>query len=201
MVSSFLSGAGVSFNRLAIVCYDTWPDLDIPLILSGCTRYYVERPGEYEKLYRFLTKQKLIETPALGNIVSLRPEVPSLSARAYQTFASLCQAIWPLMEENRRIFEDFGPNSGSASGDSDGRVGRWDLRLWKQQRAAIGRNNESIEALLRSSFDLIPEEHAELFRRWLSHMDAFALHLRDDCVDYRGHQFPAEVVEIVRVSL
>lgn len=201
MISSLLSTTGVSFEKVAIVCFDRWPDLDIPLVLHGCTRYYVDRLGEYEKLYAFLTAQPLIERPPLGNMVALRRGARLSRAGCDRTFCSLCKAIWPLMEENRRIFEDFGPNSGSAVSGLNEKIVRWDTSMWRLQRPTIGTNNAAIAGYIRSCVDIIPKEHAELFRKWLSHIEAFAHHLSDDSVDYREHQFPGEVFEVVRENL
>jgi hypothetical protein len=52
--------------KVAIVCFDDWPDLDIPPVLCACTRYYVDRPDEYLKLYTFLTGPNLGGEAAAG---------------------------------------------------------------------------------------------------------------------------------------
>jgi hypothetical protein len=118
-----------------------------------------------------------------------------------RTFASLCRLIWPTMEENRRIFEDFGPNSGAKHMGREEKAVRYDLALWRRQRSMIGTNNDLIAKHLRSHSDIIPGAHAALFQKWLSHIDAFAQHLADDNMDYREYQFPRDVVAIVKGAL
>ncbi|MBV1795823.1 SEFIR domain-containing protein [Siccirubricoccus sp. G192] len=201
MLSSLLLDNGLSFRRMAIVCFDAWPNLEIPPILSGCTRYCIDRPGEYEKLYAFLTGQSLVEKPSLGNVVTLRPGTQSPPHYSERSFAVLCKMIWPLVEENRRIFEDFGPNSGSTFPGPGGKTVRYDLTLWRSQRLTIGKNNQLIAGYLRAYSDVVPHSHEALFRKWLSHIDAFALHVTDNTIDYRGHQFPQEVIDVLRGKL
>jgi hypothetical protein len=198
ILSSLLFQRGVSFERIAVVCFDDWDDLEIPHILSGCTRYYVDRPGEYEKLYCFLTGQAVVQKPPLGQIIQL-PTGSSLPQKSATSFPSLCKSLWPLMEENRRIFEDFGPNSGS--GGPENKSVRFDLSLWRHLRTQIGENNAEIARCLRLHYGSVPEEHKKLFDRWLSHIEAFAIHLNDEAIDYREHLFPREVIAVVRGHL
>jgi hypothetical protein len=205
MLSARLHAGGLSYEKTAVVCFDEWAEMVIPLPLAGCTRYYVDRPGEYGKLYALLTGQVLVPKPPLGNIVQLRPAtcaapVARPVAREH-TFQAMCKAIWPTMEENRRIFEDFGPNSGFAKPGEPQRLVRFDLTLWKQKRHALGEHNQAIAGHLRDHMDVIPDAYKDLFRKWLSHIDAFALHLAEENVDYRHHQFPREVVDVVKGQL
>jgi hypothetical protein len=201
ILSALPHSRGVSYERIAIVCFDDWPYLDIPLVLSSCTRYYVDRPDEYQKLYALLTGQTWVEKPPLGSRITLRPALQSVPVHSEQSFGALCKMLWPLMEENRRIFEDFGPDSGAAYSCPGDKTIRYDLTLWKHRRKAIGANNEVIAEYLRSYANVIPDIHEPLFRKWLSHIDAFALHLDDDNIDYREHQFPREVVDIIKGEL
>jgi hypothetical protein len=201
MVSAFLSQRGVTFEAVAIVCFDGGPDLSVPLILEGCTRYYVDRTGEYEKLYAFLTSQVLVEKPPLGSVISLPLKRQVISPDYARSFPTLCKSIWPLMEDNKRIFDDFGPNSEAARPGETERTVRFDLALWKRQRFAIGENNQAIAEQVRANMDLIPDRHAAIFRRLLSHIEAFSHHLFDENLDYRDHQFPYEVVVIVERQL
>jgi hypothetical protein len=117
-----------------------------------------------------------------------------------RTFASLCRFISPITDDNRRIFEDFGPNSGASHTGPEEKAVRYDLALWRRQRSVIGTNNELIAEHLRSHSEIIPDAHASLFRMWLSHIDAFAQHLDDDNIDYREYQFPRDIVDIVRAA-
>jgi hypothetical protein len=102
------------------------------------------------------------------------------------------------MEDNRRIFQDFWPNSGADNSGSSAKAVRFDLSLWYGKRDTIVCNNNIISNHIRSNIDLIPEAHLHIFEKWLSHIDAFALHVHDDTIDYREHQFPKDVISIVR---
>ena len=101
------------------------------------------------------------------------------------------------MEDNKRIFTDFGPNSGLKFLNKDKMV-RHDLSLWYKERHKIAKNNELISSHIREFIDVIPDEVKHFFEGWLSHIDAFKHHLEDDNVDYREHQFPIAVVDILR---
>jgi hypothetical protein len=111
-----------------------------------------------------------------------------------RNFKTLRKAIRPLMEDNSRIFSEFGPNSGA---HSKGSV-RFDVSVWKRARFTIGENNLEISRLIRDHQDLIPARHRKTFGNWLTHIDAFAAHLEDETVDYRNHQFPAAIPDIIR---
>lgn len=201
IISALLLQKGLRFENIAVVCFDDWKNIDIPPVLFGCTRCYVDRQGEYKKLYAFLTGQVLVEKPPLGNLIVLKPGAQSFLSPDKRSFSDLCRSLWPLMEDNRRIFEDFGPNSGAAHSGAEEKIVRHDLSLWRSRRPAIGVNNELIAKEIRSYADVIPEAHEKLFRKWLSHIEAFAAHLADDDVDYREHQFPRQVVEIIKEHL
>jgi hypothetical protein len=201
ILSSVLLSNGLRFDAIALVCFDDWKTLDIPSALFGCTRYYVDRPGEYEKLYSFLTNQILVEKPPLGKLVTLKPTTRSSPTQPVKSFPSLCRLLWPLMEDNRRIFEDFGPNSGAAYPGPGTKKVRFDLTIWELKKPGIGTNNELIANYLRSYRDVIPEVYRALFSKWLSHIEAFALHLAGEGIDYRDHQFPKDVVDVVKGEL
>jgi hypothetical protein len=205
MLSARLCTHGLSYERIAIVCFNEWTELVLPLSLYGCTRYFVDKQGEYEKLYAFLSGQVLVPKPPLGNIVQLRPAMGTASEACpidcEHTFHAMCRAIWPLMEENRRIFEDFGPNSGGEKPGEQHRSVRFDLSIWKLKRQYIGEINQRIAGILQTHMGVIPDAHKYLFRKWLSHIDAFALHLMNENIDYRDHQFPNEIINVVQGQL
>jgi len=49
-------------------------DCAIPLVLQPYTHYKLYEKGEFEKLYRYITGQLLIERPSLGGIISLNKD-------------------------------------------------------------------------------------------------------------------------------
>jgi len=168
ILSSKLLQSGVSFRNIALVCFDECSNVQIPDVLVGCTRYFVDRQGEYEKLYTFVTGQPLIEKPTLGKIVIFPPHLLPSFGVDDNTFSSVCKVIWPYMEDNRRIFQDFGPNSGADNPGSSAKAVRFDLSLWYGKRDTIVCNNNIIANHIRSNIDLIPEAYLFTFEKWLS---------------------------------
>lgn len=116
------------------------------------------------------------------------------SGTQIRDFKSLRDAIRPLMDDNSRIFSQFGPNSGVRG---IGAV-RFDLSVWKRVRATIGENNDKIAELIRTHRTVVPAHYRKSFDDWLSHIDAFSAHLADETVDYRHHQFPPGIPDIIR---
>ncbi len=99
------------------------------------------------------------------------------------------------MDENSRIFHEFGPNSGK--GDDDGRTVRYDVGIWKSRRLAVVANNNRIADLIRANSSIVPRRYASCFQKWLNHIDAFEAHADDPLLDYRSNQFPTEVSKII----
>ena len=116
------------------------------------------------------------------------------TSRPIRSFRQLRSKLRPLVRDNSRIFQTFGPNSDASSAPS--RL-RSDVSAWKKIRARIAENNEQIANLIRINWHLVPAESAPAFERWLSHIDAFRAHLEDNSVDYRHHQFPREILKII----
>jgi hypothetical protein len=110
-------------------------------------------------------------------------------------FRNLCRAIQPHMDENYRIFCQFGPNSGQSDGLP--KIVRFELGVWYQLRKKIVENNKLIRELIVSNLEAIPLEHSPIFRQWLDHIDAFYAHTLDPLADYREHQFPTLASELV----
>ncbi|RWE84485.1 MAG: hypothetical protein EOS63_03095 [Mesorhizobium sp.] len=107
-------------------------------------------------------------------------------------YREMCRTILPLMEENGRIFEAFGPKSSAAD-----EYTRFDQSLWVARRVGIVENNRQIANIILKAKNVIPEADEFLFDQWLSHIDAFESHVADERVDYRNHQFPRAVVELI----
>lgn len=118
---------------------------------------------------------------------------PAQPTDTFRSFRGLRRAIKPLMDENARIFREFGPNS---SANTEGAV-RFDLSVWYKARGQIGNNNQHIARLIRANIDRVPQLYQPIFLQWLSHIDAFAAHLEDPAVDYRNHQFPQDIFDVI----
>jgi hypothetical protein len=110
-----------------------------------------------------------------------------------RSFRSLKRAVKRLAQDNNRIFRTFGPKSRA----SDDGLDQFDLAAWHRARLNIKNNNERILTLLQEHFDLIPTNDRQYFTKWINHIEAFSAHLEDAAVDYRHHQFPAEIDEIL----
>lgn len=109
-------------------------------------------------------------------------------------FKQLCRAIRPMMDENGRIFREFGPNSGAGGPP---REVRQNLGVWREMMPTIADNNARIRNLINANRDAIPVRYDGDFERWINHIDAFEAHVQDPLADYRHHQFPQQIVEIV----
>lgn len=109
-------------------------------------------------------------------------------------FRNVCCKIKPLMDDNRRIFSQFGPNSGASNSP---KIVRFDLSIWYALQKNIVSNNSKIRQILRRNMSSIPSHHKNVFDRWLDHIDAFEAHVANERVDYRNHRFPNDVVQIV----
>jgi len=191
ILRSLLVKNGVSFEKIAIALFDKADETYIPDLLHGCPRYFVSSDSGYENLYRWLTNQPEVAAPELGSIKKL----PSRQKRKpAHTFQLLCQRLKPLIDDNYRVFRDFGPNSGV---DSVGPV-RYNLNAWYALRESkIVPNNRQIREMIVNDREIIPTRHKETFERWISHIDAFEAHVEDCSVDYREHQFPITIVDII----
>ena len=190
ILTSMLLKSGVSFERMAVVLFDSMSAKFIPDLLHGCPRYDLSRSGQYDVLYGWLTNQKSVDRPPLGTVTKL----PPLDLSESKTFSLLCRDLKSLIDDNGRIFRDFGPNS---SADSVGPV-RYDLSAWHELRSSkIVPNNARIRDLIKANYSALPAEQRRLFELLLSHIDAFEAHVANPKVDYRDHQFPKEIVAVI----
>lgn len=193
IVKSLLLKNGVSFEKFAVVIFSAEDTRFIPELLQGCSRYTLNEG--YENLYRWLTQQPDVLAAPLGEVVTLLPRhYPGTS----HSFGSLCRALKPLLDDNYRVFRDFGPNSSKASpGDL-----RTDLTAWRHlKKSKIVPNNRLIRELVIRNKDIIPKEFVSVFDRLISHVDAFEVHVETGGIDYREHQFPNEITDIVQRAI
>jgi hypothetical protein len=217
LIKQHLYNAGSVSSKFVPVLLANGSEAHVPAPVAGATIYRVETLEGYEALLRLLTDQPLTPIPPLRPRKELpvrqRPAlleksdeqgwneaVPSQQGapRGEQiaTFQSLCRILSVIFRQNQRIFRDFGPKSGA----NDDAV-RWELSVWQLLRKErIVPLNTRIRQLIAGNWDLIPKEHTEMFRKLLSHVDAFEAHVIDPSVDYRDHQFPAPIVDIVERS-
>jgi predicted nucleotidyltransferase len=113
--------------------------------------------------------------------------------KRYKNLADAALDIRKIMEENRRIFLSFGPNSSAGSTSEI----RHDPGLWHQQsHETICPNNKQIRNILRSlkSVSAIEQPAVE---KMLSHIEAFEHHCENPNYDYRNNQFPQEFSNLI----
>jgi len=189
----------VSYSKIALAYFDPTLAQIIPDILYSCSRYNLAGMQEYHTLYAYITDQKIISKPELGDPVALRPR--DLGSSSVTSFGDLCRAISPFFAENGRIFRNFGPNSCKAEFDDDLREVRYDLRLWFAQRPRVALNNDRTKSLIEANRSLIPGEHLSLFDRLLNHIEAFRIHITDESIPYDKYQFPREIIEVVETNI
>ena len=114
--------------------------------------------------------------------------------RNIKNFTELCHEIKPYLDENEKVFINFGPNSGAAS---KGPV-RWDLTLWyKARREKLLPNNKVICNLIKTYTSLIPHENLNVFNLFENHVYAFEKHCDDPYFDYSQYLFPKEFSKII----
>lgn len=101
ILSSILLRNGLSFKNIALVCFSECADIKVPNVLFGCTRYYIDKQGEYEKLYAFLTSQALLEKPELGRVIVFPRNLPpsfKIEDQTFEFYANLYGPIWKTTE-------------------------------------------------------------------------------------------------------
>jgi hypothetical protein len=194
ILRSQLMKNGVSFEKLAIAMFAKDDSIYIPDLLHGCSRYLVSNDIGFENLYRWLTNQPEITAPKLGAVKKLSSK---RTIASIPNFQFLCRELKPLLDDNYRVFRDFGPNSGAGS---KGPV-RYNLNAWYALRESqIVPNNQQIREMIVEHRNVIPGKYKAIFERLISHIDAFQAHVGDSSIDYREHQFPAEIVDIINSS-
>ncbi len=197
ILTTNLLKSGVSFENFAVVTFATNDVEFIPQLLGGAPRYCCADEDGFEALYRWITQQPAVVRPPLGEIILLKPQNVSATVEE-KTFSAICRKLKPVLDENGRLFRDFGPNSGA---DSAGPV-RFNMNAWHELRAKrILPNNSLIAEIVREHRRLIPKKHEILFDKLPSHIDAFEAHIANEKVEYSAHQFPREIMGVIEENL
>ncbi len=111
----------------------------------------------------------------------------------YKTLKEAAVAIQPLIDDNRRIFINFGPNSSSGSFG----VIRQELNIWEEtKRSQIIPNNNKIFKILKHIVHLDDIE-IKIVEKMKSHIQAFKVHCDNPKEDYSKHQFPLEFSNLI----
>jgi predicted nucleotidyltransferase len=113
--------------------------------------------------------------------------------KRFKNLKKAAPSIRKILDENRRIFINFGPNS-EAGGVEDV---RWDLDVWENSKQnIITPNNNKILEILKNIKSYTKEERA-VVDKMLNHIEAFRLHCENPIFDYSKHQFPISFSDIV----
>ncbi|MGO2234131.1 hypothetical protein B6N13_18230 [Marinomonas sp. UCMA 3892] len=115
------------------------------------------------------------------------------SFKRYKTLSKAARDIRPLMDDNRRIFTTFGPNTSAGSTDEL----RHDYEVWEQLKLdQIVPNNDSILSILNRVKKLDKREEL-VVSEMKSHIQAFKKHCEDPSFDYSQNQFPIAFSDLI----
>lgn len=124
--------------------------------------------------------------------IALRPKTNS-KPQTYRNLKKAAAPILKLMNDNKRVFENFGPNSGA------GTVGPYRnyLEVWEEQKTTrIIPNNRKIEKILTHIKELSETESIEI-SKMLNHIAAFEKHCEEPTFDYSETQFPQSFSHLI----
>lgn len=114
-------------------------------------------------------------------------------SKIYKTLSKAAPDIRPLMDDNRRIFTAFGPNTSAGSTDEL----RHDYEVWEQLKLdQIVPNNDSILSILNRVKKLDKREEL-VVSAMKSHVQAFKKHCEDPNFDYSQNQFPIAFSDLI----
>lgn len=110
-------------------------------------------------------------------------------------YDSLCLEIGYLLNINKNLWREFGPNSSS---NSDKDPLKQDLKLWETIKSnTILPNNKKINDLIEQNKNIIPQSDKFIFEKMKHHIIAFEAHVFDETIDYRNNQFPIEFEKLI----
>lgn len=115
------------------------------------------------------------------------------TVKKYKSLQRAAKDIRPLMDDNRRIFTAFGPNSESGNIDEL----RQDHEVWERlKREQIAPNNDEILSILNRVKVLAPNE-TPIVSKMKSHISAFKEHCSNPKFDYSNYQFPLSFADLI----
>lgn len=115
----------------------------------------------------------------------------------YKTLSDATSDLYELLEENRRLFLSFGPNS---SAGSIGEI-RADPSMWFSIRTeSIQPNNQKIAKILDSVQSFTSDERT-IVDSMLNHITAFNHHCTNADFDYSQNRFPQEFRNLIHALI
>lgn len=113
--------------------------------------------------------------------------------KRYKSLKRAAKDIRPLMEDNRRIFIAFGPNSESGNVDDL----RKDYEVWGQLKIEqILPNNDKILSIL-DRVKVLTKNETSIVGKMKSHIAAFRTHCANPNFDYSNDQFPLNFADLI----
>lgn len=111
------------------------------------------------------------------------------------TYEDLCLEIGLLLDKNKNLWREFGPNSFP---DSTKDPIKQDLKLWESIKIKeIIPNNKKIRSLIDENEKVILSKDKFLFEKLINHIIAFESHVFDNTIDYRNNQFPKNFEKLI----
>lgn len=148
--------------------------------------------GLLYKLAIFLIKR--LNTKAKQEIVQNELQ-KKLQCDVLNSFIELCQVLITLTDDNKYIYQTYGPNSSAGEVEEL----RTDLTLWHSVRVDyIVPNNEMINCLIEKNKHLIPESLKPQFLKLTTHIYAFKKHIENPAFDYTEYQYPKEIEKLIK---
>ncbi len=115
------------------------------------------------------------------------------AVKKYKSLQRAAKDIRPLMDDNRRIFTVFGPNSESGNVDDL----RQDYEVWEQlKRDQIVPNNDEILSIL-NRVKVLTQYEASIVSKMKSHISAFKMHCSNPNFSYSNNQFPLSFADLI----
>lgn len=114
-------------------------------------------------------------------------------SKKYKSLKKAAPDLRKLLDENRRVFLTFGPNSDAGNVEDV----RWDMQVWENTKQNnILPNNNQILSIINNVSNLTNEEE-RIAGDMRSHIEAFKTHCSDPLFDYSEHQFPMAFADLI----
>ena len=115
-------------------------------------------------------------------------EIRTRFQRRYKSFAELKGEVTPILQENGRIFDSYGPDSRNPANT--------ELHpLWKEFEPTIIANNAKIETILVANMNWLARNNQDIARKFFSHAREFA-NTRENKAIIRANLFPKELLSV-----
>ena len=112
--------------------------------------------------------------------------------KVYNSFDELKAEAVPLLEENLKIFDSYGP--GHDDSDYTARYA-----MWLKFEGMLIANNQKLETMLKRNETLLHQENREIVNQFISHTNEF-IETRNDRPNIRINLFPSEINSIFGVE-